>query len=82
MFAFQQSLWASVFSPVPRALPPPSTLTPNQTMAGRISDRELKALARTIKTPALQAKDELENCSQICLVNSAINLALFFFSMA
>ena len=43
------------FSPFARPLHPPSTLTPNQT-AGRINDCELLTLARTSKTPVLQAR--------------------------
>ena len=44
-------------SPHPRPLATPSILTANQKLAGRRNDRELLALARTNKTPALQATD-------------------------
>ena len=44
-------------SPRPRPLATPSILTANQKLAGRRNDRELLALARTNKTPALQATD-------------------------
>ena len=47
------------FSPLPRPLPPPFTLTANQNLAGRANDRELSALARTNKTPALRANQTL-----------------------
>ena len=48
-------------------LPPPSTLTPNvyltpkSDMVGRINDREHMTLARTNKTPALQAIVEVKS---------------------
>ena len=46
------------------ALPSPPTPTAHSNsktnMAGRINDRELITLARTNKTPALQAKTEID----------------------
>ena len=51
-FAFQQPPRAGVFSRSPRPLPP---FDCKSNVAGRINDHDLTTLARTNKTPALQA---------------------------
>ena len=55
-FAFQQPPRAGVFSRSPRPLPPPPPpFDCKSNVAGRINDHDLTTLARTNKTPALQA---------------------------
>lgn len=61
------------FSALPRPLPTPSTLTPNQT-----NDLELVTLARIDKTPALQANkaSPLRECEKKSLNRENDNSAL------
>ena len=54
-FAFQQPPRAGVFSRSPTPYPPPPLFDYKSNVAGRRNDRELTTLARTNKTPALQA---------------------------
>ena len=54
-FAFQQPPRAGVFSRSPRPLPIPPPFDCKSNVAGRINDHDLTTLARTNKSPALQA---------------------------
>ena len=62
------------FSPFPRPLPTPSTLTPNQT-----NDPELVTLARIDKTPALQANkaSPLRECEKKVWIVKTITVLYF-----